>query len=69
MNKRIMQLFLCLLINYFFAFIGSHFLKTYCSDVWLHVVIAATTLTRTLSGLGFFDVIVVVVFGLIWNIF
>jgi len=52
-----------------FAFVGSCALNTCCSSTWLCVMITTTTLIGTLSSLEGFYIIMVVVIGLVWNIF
>lgn len=52
-----------------FAFTSSHSLRACCFGIWLRVVTSTTTFIGTLSCLGFFVTIVVIMVGLVWNMF
>jgi uncharacterized membrane protein len=52
-----------------FAFTNSHFMNTCCSGIQLRVVTTTITFTGTLLGLEVFTIIVVVVVGLVQNMF
>jgi len=54
---------------FFLAFTSFHSFKTYWYGTWLCVMATTTTLTSTLSGLGFFDTIVALMINLVQNIF
>jgi hypothetical protein len=63
------HIFVILFINQLLLLIGSCYLNTYCSSTWLHLVITTIKLIGALSCLKAFGTTIVIVVGLVHNIF